>query len=164
MPRGAEKKKRGKVTVQHHNFASSSSEGGGKRQKKGKLKYSNYYFTINTNQTKKAISKRKFIKSIASTFDNIENIIQFKKGSIDDVESIKVSTHPEIGKAKGLVHAHALVKIKHRAMVSIPYDAMRQTLLDNGVVKPDSGFHFYSKLVRDNVGNVRDYMKKTFNQ
>ena len=159
---GGKKNKRGKVTVQHHDFASSSSDAG--KVKKGKLKYSNYYFTINTNQTKANISRKKFSKAIASTFDNIDKLIKFKKGGMDDVESIKVSTHPEIGKAKGLVHAHALVKIKHRAMVGIPYDDMRQSLIDNGVVNPDSGFHFYSKLVRDNVGNVRDYMKKTLNQ
>ncbi len=153
------KTKKGKLTTKHHSFATESS-GKVAKTKKPKLKYSNYYFTVNTNHTVKTVSRKTFAKGFRKVFDHIDEMIDFKSGNMDDVESIKVSTHPEIGKAKGLVHGHALVKIRHRAKVALPYSKIREALEEAGVVNP-AGYHFYSKLVRDNVGNVTDYMNKT---
>lgn len=155
-------KKKLQVKATHHDFAPSDESLGGKKKKKAKLKYSNYYMTINSNLAK-GIDKKKFRDGFVDVFDNIGDYIKFKgmkEPNYDLIDSIKVSTHPEVGKKRGLIHGHALVKIKHRTKIGLDYDGMREALIESGAV-PASGFHFYSKLVKDNVGTLKDYMTKT---
>lgn len=164
-------KKKLKVRKKHHDFADSSDHDRAiAKPKKKKLKYSNFYFTINTNLSNDAlkknsdgmITKKTFLKGTRKVFDNIERYIKVivPGDTMEDVESVKVSTHPEIGKAKKLVHMHALVKIKHRTKIRIDYDKMKRALKRNNAV-PEAGFHFYVKLVQNDVKNVLEYMKKT---
>lgn len=135
------------------------------KQRRPPLKYTKLFLTFNTNIVYQGSGSQEkldnFTNGMKAVFENIEDYIVFVSGEPEwsKIESIKATVSPEIGPKRKMVHGHALVIIIHRAKIRLNYQKIKEDLIDMGAV-PASGFHFYSKLIKDNLQNVEDYINK----
>jgi hypothetical protein len=135
------------------------------KKRRNPIKYTKLFLTINTNIVYKPpngqASLDAFTEGLKGIFENIEDYIEFTSGKPEweKIENIKATVSPEVGPLKKTIHAHALVIIHHRSSIRLSYARIKQELVDSGAV-PASGFHFYSKVIKDNLQNVEDYIHK----
>ena len=135
------------------------------KQRRPALKYTKLFLTFNTNIVFRGAADQErldnFTEGMRAVFENIEDYIDFTSGEPEwsKIENIKATVSPEVGPVKKMVHAHALVIIHHRTSIRLNYNKIKSDLIDLGAV-PASGFHFYSKLIKDNLQNVEDYINK----
>lgn len=145
------------------------------------VRYSKYLITIQTNQPKSRIRRKLWEDELAEIITK-ESVLEFlfigrraydretgkfKVAEIEDyedwidelskIEDISVFPVPEVGKVKGLVHAHICLTVKHRTIVQIEMDALKNLLERND-------FYFsHIKFVRMNQSaNFENYIEKDF--
>ena len=168
-----------RINVQHHELGTAAPS-----EKRDKIKYSNFFVTINTNardQNPEGMV-RQWVPAIRSGFDPkvLEKAIFFVEKQVvgqtkDDppkpitkmvrsnmdhwkfVDNVDVQTRPEIGSAKGLVHMHALIKIRHTTAVQIDWDVIKDEIRSNG----GDWSYFNYKIFRDASKTFEDYLNKT---
>lgn len=163
----SKKTKKSKIHVSVEDLPSSSSSE--KKTKKPKTKYSNFYITLNTNlRLKKSdgdrvAAKRRFLSGFKQVLSDIGDHIEFiGNGSWDDVDKADVKIRPEIGPKKKLIHGHALVRIKHRTKLRIPYAKLRKAFEDAGAVPKGGGYHMKVIVANDNMAHIEDYINKNY--
>lgn len=147
------------------------SGGRQKREKaKEKSKYSCFLVTINTNQRYKADDQ--YMESDSEFFENIVrteileklpdyvNVMQEGHSwSNDHIDGVDVDYILERGEKYNALHAHILIKIKHRSKVQLNYKTMKQRVVERLGLK---NVYFDCKLVRPTSDDwLKDYIYKT---
>lgn len=164
----SKKPPKNKVHVSFEDLDSSPEKKIKKNTPKNKIKYSNFFITLNTNlrykkgDEQRRQARRDFVNGFKTVLSNIGDYVEFlNDGSWDDVEKADVKIRPEIGTKKGLIHGHALVRLRHRTKLRIPYAKLRQAFEDEGAVVKGGKYHMKVIVANDNMANIEDYINKT---
>lgn len=98
--------------------------GGGVAQEK--IQKSDYFCTINTNKVSTPEFKQKFIDVLYEFFNEFDDFVDFRKGwKPDNHMDIEIVPDHEIGPKKQRLHAHFIVKIRHKSNIVLNYDKVR---------------------------------------
>lgn len=128
-------------------------------EKKPKLRYSGYFLTIVSNVVNGKDNKvlEKFTETVKGIFEG-DAILEYIEGEQDKIESVDAETSIELN-GRRFPHCHALVKIKHRTNVRMPYDKLRKAVAEGLGVSPSS-LHIYCRLIKDANFSVQNYLMK----
>ena len=136
-----------------------------------KVKQSNFYITVNTNQSYKVNKEglendtEVFEGVIKDVLGNINNYINLPPGTQWDDNTIKdvdIQYVVERGNQKGFLHCHALIKIKHTTNVKLNYKTFKAKIQNDLGLKNIYFKNYISKANDDNILNYIDkYVKKT---
>lgn len=138
--------------------------------KKARLHHSNYYITINTNQrfTGHEEEFNLFVENFQNTIDNVlmsndglKQIIKFKDPSANFTTQFIDSINPEgvVEKSpnNNTIHAHILLKISHRTLISLDYDLIKQKIQEEMNLK---NIYMSVRVYRSSTDQLEDYLKK----
>jgi hypothetical protein len=148
-------------------------------QKKKRIKYSNWFVTVNPNIVMDVGDKRykkyyeTFKKTLDAIFDKkkIHNFIEIKNTTdkFDDqyIKNINVHYTTEFGEKNRNLHGHAMIEIKHYTLLRLNYEKIRKTvkaiLVKENYMKDNNEIHLDVQTYRNQRtlhDLVLDYMKK----
>lgn len=138
--------------------------------KNQQIKQSNFYLTINTNQSYKHV-----VDGLENDTEVFENVIKDTLGNIneyiilpqnvmwddDTIKDVDIQYVVEKGNNKGMLHCHALVKIKHITNVKLDYSKIKTKIKNDLGLKNIYFKNYMSKSNNENILNYIDkYVKK----
>ena len=137
-----------------------------KEQPKDKIKSSNFYLTINTNQSYK--KNAQYLQSDTEYFENVikeflQNLDKYAilpEGQTWNENLIKncdIDYIIEKGTKKGFLHCHALVKINHITNVKLDFKKIKTHIQDSLQLK---NIYFKSYMSKNNEQNILQYLDK----
>lgn len=140
------------------------------KNKKPRLHHSNYYITINTNQRFLGTEEEyePFIEKFQNTIDKVlmsdsglRQIIKFKDNEASFTTQFIDSINPEgvVEKSpnNNTIHAHILLKINHRTLITLDYDKIKKEIQEDMGLK---NVYLHVKLYRNPTDQLEDYLKK----
>jgi hypothetical protein len=134
--------------------------------KNAKDKTSNFFLTINTNQQYKENDPNLqndiavFEECIKNILSNINEYVNISEGIWDDehINDVDIDYVIELGTIKRHIHAHIMIKIKHRAKLMLDYKKIKSKVLQTLGLK---NIYVNNKLMKkDSSTNVLDYINK----
>lgn len=156
----------------------------------GRLAYSNWFITINTNQRYRTYDEAKPLlvslqRAVKKVFDDLPRYVQFKSPGHSwepsYVLGVRVKQGVEYSPERGMPHVHFLVAIKHRSKIHLDYALIQRDIraslaescpdsfcTRSTVDGPDGpttvttpkNLYFFSKLYRDAAANFDAYVDK----
>lgn len=156
----------------------------------GRLSYSNWFITINSNQRYRTYEDAKPLllalqKAIKKVFSDLAKYVQFKSAGHSwapaYILEVKVKQGVEFSPERGLPHVHFLIAIKHRSKIHLDYALIQhdvraslaedcpasfctQTVVDTPegpkTVTEPKNLYFFSRLYRDAAANYSAYVDK----
>lgn len=109
--------------------------------KPGRLSYSNWFITINTNQRYATYEEAKPLllslqKAIKKVFEGLQRYVQFKGADGHDwspayILGVKVKQGVEFSPERGLPHVHFLIAIKHRSKIHLDYALIQKDVRES---------------------------------
>ena len=140
------------------------------------VKNSNFHIMINTNQTFRSIEAiqdaiRCFFRTLRFLFCDIPSLRQIvfvntdkRPGTSFDTDIGKIVTEAAIEYANTGLHAHILMRVYHLTYIQINLPNLRSlfqsTFNANQPRIPLKGVYVHVDAVRDNLGNIREYIYK----
>lgn len=139
-----------------------------KAAQKAKLKHSNFFITINSNQRFVDVKDPAF-KAFDKTFRNAIDCVFSKKqfgrfiqykgtGSGSDVRSVRISAAAEIGDENHCLHYHILVCVSHHTCLQLKIAKIREEIADAAGV--DYDFYIDVKAFSKAERNIEEYINK----
>jgi hypothetical protein len=134
--------------------------------KNAKDKTSNFFLTINTNQQYQQDDPNLqndiavFEECIKNILSNINNYVNISEGIWDDehVNDVDIDYVIELGPVKKHIHAHIMIKIKHRTKLMLDLQKIKSKILSDLGLK---NIYMNNKLMKkDSSTNVLDYIHK----
>ena len=130
-----------------------------------KLKTSNFFTTINTNQVYKdgdpnlAGDTEVFNKLISNICNNIDEYLTFPKGDSFDknVDDVDVDYAIELGTKMKSLHCHIFFKFKHTTNLKLNYKKMKDKVLSELGL---NNIFFSNRVCRGGHQNIEDYLHK----
>lgn len=156
----------------------------------GRLSYSNWFITINTNQRYHTYDEAKPLlvalqKAIKKVFDDLQSYVQFKTPGDEwtpaYIIGVKVKQGVEFSPERGLPHVHLLIAIAHRSKIHLDYAMIQKDVRESlaadcpasfctrktidtpdgpKVVTEPKNLYFFSRLYRDAAANYSAYVDK----
>lgn len=156
----------------------------------GRLSYSNWFITINTNQRYRTYEEAKPLlvalqKAIKKVFGDLQRYVQFKTPGDEwtpaYIIGVKVKQGVEFSPERGLPHVHFLIAIQHRSKIHLDYARIQKDVREslaadcpasfctqrtidtpNGpeTVTEPKNLYFFSRLYRDAAANYSAYVDK----
>ena len=139
------------------------------KKKDTQLRRSNFFITINTNQRFNKHSEEyhkfntEFKNCIDKLFnkDNIHNVIQLKNKDAEftnkSIKSVNIDKVVELGPVSGCVHLHAIISTEQYTPLQLNFsfivDFVKQQMKLSNV-------YLNSKIIKDGITSVKDYIKK----
>ena len=139
------------------------------KKKDTQLRHSNFFITINTNQrfNKHSEEYQKFNTEFKNVIDklfnkdNIHNVIQLKNKDAEfnnkSIKSVNIDKVVELGPVSGCVHLHAIISTEQYTPLQLNFsfivDFVKQQMKLSNV-------YLNSKLIKDGMASVKDYLKK----
>ena len=134
--------------------------------KNAKDKTSNFFLTINTNQSYKQDDPNLqndiavFEECIKGILSNLNDYVNIDGGiwSDDFIDDVDIDYVIELGTIKRHIHAHIMIKIKHRTKLMLDYKKIKAKVLSELGLK---NIYVNNKLMKkDSSTNVLDYINK----
>jgi len=146
-----------KVKGQVSNFAETV--------KAKKDKHSNFFLTINTNQSYRnddaniANDTEVLVEVIENILNNISSYVKLPAGATfdDDITNADIDYVVEKGNKLNMLHCHIYLKFTHNTDVKLDFAAIKRKICDE-LGLPN--IHLKNMMVRSNNENVLDYMSK----
>lgn len=142
------------------------------KKDKNKLKWSNWFITINPNISPDQEDSNELSRALKKTLeqifaeDKIMNYILSRKKNTDlnqTIESIDIDSQVEIGTKIHMVHSHVLMKIRHKDNIYLDYAKMKKKISDSLDI-PLTGFYFHVDPFGSSDLNLQQYIEKTRNK
>jgi hypothetical protein len=135
------------------------------KQQGAKLRHSNYFLTINTNQRFKdddpnLENDTTFYNGVIETLlNNIDQYVKLREGDTwdDNVKDVNVEYVIEKGNEKNCLHCHIFLKFTHTTDVKLNYAAIKQKICQELGLK---NIYMYNRISRGANENIVDYMNK----
>jgi hypothetical protein len=129
------------------------------------LKHSNFFLTINTNQSYKDNDPNidndteVFVEVIEALLNNIQSYVKLPAGATFDnnITNADIDYVVEKGNAKHMLHCHIFLKFTHTTDVKLDFGAIRKSICESLGL---TSIHLKNRMVRSNNENVLNYMAK----
>jgi hypothetical protein len=136
-----------------------------KTQKATVLKHSNFFLTINTNQSYKVDDAHidndteVLVEVIENILNNINSYVKLPAGATFDnnVKNADIDYVVEKGNSKHMLHCHIYLKFTHDTDVKLDFAAIKKQVCDR-LGLPN--IHMMNRMVRSNDDNVLNYLGK----
>jgi len=139
--------------------------GTGDQHHSRKRKQSNFYITLNTQQTPTRDLKKLFKFVTETFFENIDKFIITNKGyPTDDERTISILPRIEVGGKYHRLHFHATVEVEHYSSIKLDLTKIRQFFRNS--LDFDGEIHLfvdtYYKSRMTDEDRIKSYILKTF--
>ena len=143
------------------------------KKPKRRLRHTNLFFTINTNQPYnttdnelKGRASRKFTAVVRELLsgEKIKEYVKFvnkcKEHFWDPqyVKEAEIHTKSEFGPEKSMLHLHGLISIRHYSCIRVDFELLKERLQEKLGL---DGLHIRWQLFFDTKGKIEDYIEKT---
>jgi len=143
-----------------------------KEKKRKRLRYTNLFFTINTNKSYNEMDERRqevqkqFVNALREllTPDTLGEYIIFNEKfkqhqyTPEFFRSVKIQIVPEFGPQRGFLHLHGVIQISHYSGIHFNFMLLKQRLIEKLGLE---NLYLQYKLFFDTKANILDYIHKT---
>lgn len=156
------------VTIRSHGLAEVSAAEAAEA-KKGRLKHSNYFITVNTNQVFTDFQGAQLQAAVAQLdsiwlgiLKHIRNYFKVPEDFKPNmVKGIEAEYSIEVGPKTKMLHLHAVLLIQHRTTLQLDYQLIKKAIISQ--LYPQGGgktIHFDSRYFKDAKTTLLGYIRK----